>query len=61
MKYRIIQPFLLLLTLLGVIIYCIAVLILWPIFLIGSWFWSFETLHDMLCFYLDLIPEIPEN
>ena len=58
-KYKIRQPFLLLVTLLCIIFYCIILLIIWPIFLIGTYVWKFNIVLNRLQFFLEHIPEIP--
>jgi len=60
MKYRILQPFLLLGMTLSVILYCFAMIIIWPIFFIGAIVWKIKIVHRMLDFYFNSVPEIPE-
>ena len=60
-KMRLTQPFLLLIMVILVIIYCIALLLFWPIYLIGSFVWSDKILIHMNNFYYNNIPNINNN
>lgn len=60
MKNRILQPFLLLGMLLSVMVYCIVLLIIWPVFFLGGLIWKENIFWDMMNFYSDNIPDLPE-
>lgn len=61
MKYRITQPFLILGMIISVMLYCLIMLVIWPVFLIGAYVWKFDTFWKMMDFLYSHIPEMPDS
>lgn len=55
------QTFLNLIMLLIVILYCIIMIISWPIFFLGAFIWKNNIFIKMNSFFFDNIPTLPDH
>lgn len=60
-KYRLTQPWYSFIILLTITIYCIVLLILFPIFFLGGLYWKPKDFWRMQRFMMNKIPKVPEE